>query len=240
MPRSARSSPMARASGTDRASWSSLGTTSVSPARTAARAWSRPGRFRLAPVSPWSRYTRSSATPSSRSRSRCAVRSWASVEQRALALLSCRVAPERSGERTYGAVPSTCLLLAAALQCTRYGPSARSHVRNYCGHRNDTRPSRGAAADSVAPGETRHERHRTSHARLSGVADQGLTHDRERTDNPRHPRFSSDGVSATPLVQAATGRRTGAWCPVGDPLTDACPKIILSASGCPQVPQPRY
>ncbi len=78
-----------------------------------------------------------------------------------LLFLRCRVAPERSGERTYGAVPSTCLLLVAALQCTPYRPSARSHVRNYCGHQNDTRPSRGAAADSVTPGETRHERHRT-------------------------------------------------------------------------------
>src|SRR6266705_6606155 len=43
MPRAARSSPIARASGTERASRSSLGTTRVSPSRTAARAWSRPG-----------------------------------------------------------------------------------------------------------------------------------------------------------------------------------------------------
>jgi hypothetical protein len=35
----------------DRASRSSLGTTRVSPSRTAARAWSRPGRARLVPVS---------------------------------------------------------------------------------------------------------------------------------------------------------------------------------------------
>src|SRR3954453_14636868 len=43
---------MARASGTERARRSSLGTTSVSPVRTAASAWSRPGRARFAPVSP--------------------------------------------------------------------------------------------------------------------------------------------------------------------------------------------
>ena len=80
---------------------------------------------------------------------------------RALALLSCRVSPERSGERTYGAVPSTCLLLVAALQRTPYGLSARLHVRNYCGHQNDTRQSPSAAADSITPGETGHERYRT-------------------------------------------------------------------------------
>jgi Pregnancy-associated plasma protein-A len=34
---------------------SSLGTTRVPPARTAARAWSRPGRSRLVPVNPWPR-----------------------------------------------------------------------------------------------------------------------------------------------------------------------------------------
>jgi hypothetical protein len=38
MPRAARSSPIARASGTERASRSSFGTTSTSPSR-AARAW---------------------------------------------------------------------------------------------------------------------------------------------------------------------------------------------------------
>ena len=43
MPRSRSRSAMARASGTDLASRSSFVTTSVSPARTAARAWSRPG-----------------------------------------------------------------------------------------------------------------------------------------------------------------------------------------------------
>jgi hypothetical protein len=54
-PRVARVSPMSRASGTDRASRSSLGTTRVSPERTAARAWSSPGRARLVPVRPLSR-----------------------------------------------------------------------------------------------------------------------------------------------------------------------------------------
>ena len=34
---------------------SSFGTTRVSPARTAANAWSRPRRLRLVPVRPWSR-----------------------------------------------------------------------------------------------------------------------------------------------------------------------------------------
>src|ERR1035438_1103774 len=43
MPRATRESPMWRASGTERASRSSLGTTGVSPVRTAARAWSRSG-----------------------------------------------------------------------------------------------------------------------------------------------------------------------------------------------------
>ena len=44
----------ARIGGTDLASRSSFGTTSVSPARTAARAWSRPwgGRARVVPVRP--------------------------------------------------------------------------------------------------------------------------------------------------------------------------------------------
>ena len=37
---------------TDRAKRSSLGTTSVSPVRTAARAWSSPGRDRFVPVNP--------------------------------------------------------------------------------------------------------------------------------------------------------------------------------------------
>jgi hypothetical protein len=41
--------------GTERASRSSFGTTRVSPARTVARAWSRPERARLVPVSPLSR-----------------------------------------------------------------------------------------------------------------------------------------------------------------------------------------
>lgn len=54
-PQAARLSPMSRALGTDRASRSSLGTTRVSPAGTAARAWSRPGRARRVPVRPWSR-----------------------------------------------------------------------------------------------------------------------------------------------------------------------------------------
>ena len=54
-PRATRVSLMSRASGTERASRSSLGSTRVSPARTAARAWSRPGRARLVPVSPLSR-----------------------------------------------------------------------------------------------------------------------------------------------------------------------------------------
>jgi hypothetical protein len=35
------------------------------------------------------------------------------------------------------------------------------------------------------------------------VSDQRLGHDRERTDSPRHSRFSPDGLSATPQVQAA-------------------------------------
>jgi hypothetical protein len=43
----ARESPMSRASGTDRARRSSLGTTRVSPGWTAARAWSSPGRLRV-------------------------------------------------------------------------------------------------------------------------------------------------------------------------------------------------
>src|ERR1700722_14586996 len=43
MPRATRESPMWRASGTERASRSSLGTTRGSPERTAARAWARPG-----------------------------------------------------------------------------------------------------------------------------------------------------------------------------------------------------
>jgi hypothetical protein len=50
--RRVRSSRIARASGSDRAKRSSLVTTSVSPARQAARASRRPGRSRLAPVSP--------------------------------------------------------------------------------------------------------------------------------------------------------------------------------------------
>jgi len=54
-PRETRVSPMSRASGTERASRSSFGTTRVSPERTAARAWSRPGRSRLVPVRPLSR-----------------------------------------------------------------------------------------------------------------------------------------------------------------------------------------
>jgi hypothetical protein len=49
MLRATRESPMWRASGTDRTSRSSLGTTRVSPGRTAARAWSRPGRARRTP-----------------------------------------------------------------------------------------------------------------------------------------------------------------------------------------------
>ena len=40
----------------------------------------------------------------------------------------------------------------------------------------------------------------------AGVADQRLAHDRERTFSSRHWRFSPHGVSATPLVQAATGQ----------------------------------
>src|SRR5512133_1290490 len=48
------SSRMSRASGSDRASRSSLVTTNVSPARQAARANRSPGRSRLAPVKPWS------------------------------------------------------------------------------------------------------------------------------------------------------------------------------------------
>src|ERR1700728_3314855 len=51
MPRPTRESPMWRASGTERASRSSFGTTRVSLVRTAARAWSRPGRARLVPMS---------------------------------------------------------------------------------------------------------------------------------------------------------------------------------------------
>jgi hypothetical protein len=49
------SSAIARASGSDRASRSSLVTTSVSPSRHAADAWRRPDRSRLLPVNPWSR-----------------------------------------------------------------------------------------------------------------------------------------------------------------------------------------
>lgn len=45
---------MVRASGTERASRSSLGTTTVSPVRTAASAWSRPGACSGGPVSTWS------------------------------------------------------------------------------------------------------------------------------------------------------------------------------------------
>jgi hypothetical protein len=41
--------------GAERARRSSLVTVKVSPSRTAARAWSRPGRARLVPVSPLSR-----------------------------------------------------------------------------------------------------------------------------------------------------------------------------------------
>ena len=48
------SSAMARASGTERASRSSLVTTRVSPSRQAARASRSPGRSRLVPVRPWS------------------------------------------------------------------------------------------------------------------------------------------------------------------------------------------
>jgi hypothetical protein len=50
--RSVRSSAIARASGSDRASRSSFVTTSVSPARQAANASRIPGRSRLVPVRP--------------------------------------------------------------------------------------------------------------------------------------------------------------------------------------------
>jgi len=53
-PRRVSTSTMSRASGGDRASRSSLVTTSVSPARQAASASRRPGRTRLVPVMPWS------------------------------------------------------------------------------------------------------------------------------------------------------------------------------------------
>ena len=56
---------------------------------------------------------------------------------------SCRVAPRRNGERTYGAVPSTCLLLVAPLQCTPYRPSARSHGSSWA--------ASAAIAASVTP-----------------------------------------------------------------------------------------
>src|SRR5262249_4781094 len=51
-PRATSSSAICRASGTERANRSNLGTTSVSPARTAASARSRPGRARGVPVRP--------------------------------------------------------------------------------------------------------------------------------------------------------------------------------------------
>ena len=116
-------------SGTDRASLSSLVAVNVSPSRTAARAWSRPGRAWQVRSRPSRGSPRSPGTPSAARAWHWTVRSWARVEHLALFLLSCRVAPERSGERTYGAVPSTCLLLVAALQRTPYGPSARDHDR---------------------------------------------------------------------------------------------------------------
>ena len=79
---SARSSPIARASGTDRASRSSWGATRVSPSRTAARPG--PGRTLAAgagqPVVEIGAFFRDAKLAS---RSRWAVRSWASVEQRA-------------------------------------------------------------------------------------------------------------------------------------------------------------
>jgi hypothetical protein len=52
--RRVRSSTMSRASGSERASRSSLVTTSVSPSRQAASASRKPGRSRLIPVNPWS------------------------------------------------------------------------------------------------------------------------------------------------------------------------------------------
>ncbi len=76
-------SRMSRASGTDRASRSSCGTTSVSPVRTAAKAWSRPGRSRFGPLMPWSMSTRSGGTPSVMRAWRWAMRSCWSVEHRA-------------------------------------------------------------------------------------------------------------------------------------------------------------
>jgi len=51
---SVSSATMSRASGSERASRSSLVTTSVSPERQAASASRRPGRARLVPVRPWS------------------------------------------------------------------------------------------------------------------------------------------------------------------------------------------
>src|ERR1035437_2483261 len=69
------SSAMALASGSDRASRSSLMTTSVSPSRQAARASRRPGRSLFVPVSPWSTYTRFMSTPNAARPSRWAVRS---------------------------------------------------------------------------------------------------------------------------------------------------------------------
>ena len=54
MSRSARVSPICRASGTERARRSSFETTRVSPVRTAARAWLRPGLALFRPVKPWS------------------------------------------------------------------------------------------------------------------------------------------------------------------------------------------
>ena len=117
--------------------------------------------------------------------------SWPEAPTRALALLSCRVTPERSGERTYGAVPSTRVLLVAALQRTPYGPSARSHARNYGGHQNDTRPSRGTAADPGTTGETRHERHRTLSCPAIG---------RNRSGPGPYGRFRGQKVAGAPKV----------------------------------------
>src|SRR5258706_286819 len=53
MPRAAMSAPIARASGTDRASRSSFGTTGVSPPQTAAGYWSSPGRVRVVRGGVW-------------------------------------------------------------------------------------------------------------------------------------------------------------------------------------------
>jgi hypothetical protein len=54
----------------------------------------------------------------------------------------------------------------------------------------------------------------------AGLADQGLTHDRERTDSPDIRDLSPDGVSATPQVQAAVCGEPGGGVSAGGSASD--------------------